>query len=195
MHTDKGRPLVFLVGPRCCGKTTLAGLLAERFGLSCLDTDAILTTEAGLSVSEIVEREGWEGFRKRESRALATAAVPGAVVATGGGMVLDPQNRALMRATGLVIYLDAPAEVLGARLARDHGVSLRPSLTGEDPEREMARVLAERDSLYRESAHCRVDASLPLQAVLEVVAAFLESEFGAPPQTPAGDSVPCTPIP
>jgi shikimate kinase len=175
MHTDKGCPPVFLVGPRCCGKTTLAGLLAERFSLSCLDTDIILTAEAGMSVPEIVEREGWEGFRKRESRALAAAAVRGAVVATGGGMVLDPQNRTLMRASGLVIYLDAPAQALGERLARDGGVCRRPSLTGEDPEQEVARVLAERDPLYRASAHCLVDASPPPQAVLEALAALLEN--------------------
>ena len=172
MYTQNGCPPLFLVGPRCSGKTTLAGLLAERFGLSCLDTDAILTAEAGMSVSEIVEREGWEAFRTRESRALAAAALPGAVVATGGGIVLDPQNRAFMRASGLVIYLDAPAELLSERLARDCDAGRRPSLTGEKPEQEMVRVLAERAPLYRASAHYRVDASPPPQAVLEAVAAL-----------------------
>jgi shikimate kinase len=173
MYTQNGWRSIFLVGPRCCGKTTLAGLLAERFGLSCLDTDAILTAEAGMSVAEIVDREGWEGFRQRESRALVAAAVPGAVVATGGGVVLDPRNRAFMRASGLVVYLDAPAALLGERLARDRG-AVRPSLTGEGSEQELARVLAEREPLYRGSAHCRVDASPPPQAVLEGIAAFLE---------------------
>jgi shikimate kinase len=148
--------------------------LAERIGILCLDTDIILTAEAGMSVSEIVEREGWEGFRMRESRVLATTAVPGVVVATGGGMVLDPQNRAFMRACGLVIYLDAPAGILAERLARDCGAR-RPSLTGEDPQQEMAKVLIERDPLYRASAHYRVDASLPPQAVLEAVVALLEN--------------------
>jgi len=175
---------IFLIGPRCCGKTTLAGLLAERLGFSCRDTDAILTAEAGMSVAEIVEHEGWEGFRQRESRALVTACLPtmstiptisGVVVATGGGVVLDPRNRAFMRDSGLVIYLDVPATLLGERLARDRarGAS-RPSLTGKDPEQELARILAEREPLYRESAHYCEDASPPPQVVLEAIAAFLE---------------------
>ena len=177
MHTSyRDKPLIFLVGPRCCGKTTLAGLLAARCGFSCQDTDAMLTAEAGMSVSEIVEREGWEGFRARESRALAAAAAPGAVVATGGGMVLDPQNRAFMRASGLVIYLEAPAALLCERLAGDRGV-VRPALTGEGPEQEIARILAEREPLYRESAHYRVDASPPPQVVLESIAELLEQRI------------------
>lgn len=175
MNKCDSRPPVFLVGPRCCGKTTLAGLLAERFGLIPLDTDAILTAEAGLAVAEIIRREGWEGFRKRESRALAAAAVPGSVVATGGGAVLARENRTLMRSSGLVIYLEAPAETLAARLERDGGAARRPSLTGEDPQREMARVLGEREALYRESAHHRVDASRPPEAVAVAVAELLTS--------------------
>ena len=179
------RPPVFLVGPRCCGKTTLAKLLAERFGLLCNDTDAMVTAEATLSVSEIVDREGWEAFRQRESRALAAAAVPGTVVATGGGMVLDPRNRDFMRASGLVIYLSAPAALLAERLARDNrngqtghggGASRRPSLTGDDPEREMARVLAEREALYQAAAHFCVDASPLPEAVLVNIVALLEGQ-------------------
>jgi shikimate kinase len=185
MHGQNGYPPVFLVGPRCCGKTTLAGLLAKRFGFFCRDTDAILTAEACMSVSEIVEREGWEGFRARESRALAAAAVPGAVVATGGGAVLDPQNRVFMRASGLVIYLDAPAEVLGKRLAHDCDAAGRPSLTGEGSQEEIAQVLAERAFLYLASAHYRVDASPLPQTVLETLAALLENTLTVPRQNKA----------
>jgi len=177
MHTQSGCQPIFLVGPRCCGKTTLAGLLAQRLDLSYRDTDAILTAEADMSVAEIVQREGWEGFRQRESRALIAVClptIPGTVVATGGGVVLDPGNRALMRASGLVIYLDAPAALLSKRLARDQarGAS-RPSLTGEDPEQELTRILAEREPLYRESAHYSIDASHTPQTVLETIVALL----------------------
>jgi len=173
-------PPIFLVGPRCSGKTTLAGLLAQRFGLSCRDTDAILCAEAGLSVAEIVRREGWAAFRERESRALRAAAIPGAVVGTGGGVVLDPANRTFMRASGLVMYLEAPAALLAGRLAHDRGIYTeqgRPSLTGEDPEQEMAQVLAERAPLYRESAHYTVDAAPPVQTVLEAISALLKQDI------------------
>ena len=167
-------PPVFLVGPRCCGKTTVAGLLARRLGFAGLDTDVLLAAKAGMDVPAIVAREGWSGFRRRESLALEEAAMPGTVVATGGGMVLLPENRAFMRAAGVVVYLRAPAQVLAARLAGDGGAARRPSLTGEDPQAEMASVLAEREPLYRESAHYCVDATLRPEAVVAAIAGFLE---------------------
>ena len=132
-----------------------------------------------MAVPEIVEREGWAGFRERESRALAAASSrPGAIVATGGGMVLSGANRVLMRESGLVIYLSAPAETLAERLASDGGAERRPSLTGEDPRLEMVRVLAEREPLYRESAHHCLDASLPPEAVLEAAARIVRNFLG-----------------
>ena len=167
-------PPVFLVGPRCCGKTTVAGLLAQRLGFAGLDTDVLLVAKAGMDVPAIVAREGWIGFRRRESSALEEAAAPDTVVATGGGMVLSPENRMFMRAAGIVIYLRAPAAVLAGRMAGDGGAARRPSLTGEDPEAEMASVLAEREPLYRESAHYCVDATLRPEAVVAAIADFLE---------------------
>lgn len=173
MRNYQNHPPIFLVGPRCSGKTTLAGLLSRRFDLTCLDTDVLIREEAGFGVPDIVAREGWAGFRQRESRALAKAARPGAVIATGGGMVLAPENRSFMRSSGLVIYLAAPAPALGRRLCYDGGASSRPSLTGMDPAEEMAAVLAEREPLYRECAHHVVDASLLPEQVLEAVSRLL----------------------
>ncbi len=183
MHINP--PSIFLIGPRCCGKTTLSGLLAKRLGLPQLDTDALVCAEAGMSVAAIVEREGWEGFRARESQALTHAALAGSVTATGGGAVLSAENRALMRQAGMVLYLSAPAHILAERLERDGGALQRPSLTGEDPRLEMIRVLAEREALYRECAHHCLDASLSQEAVLEAATrlgkAFLRGT-GAPLQ-------------
>ena len=86
-------PLIFLVGPRACGKTTVGRTLARRLGLPFVDTDHFLHHQTGRTVAQIVAAEGWPGFRRLESEALrATAGLhqtSGAVIATGGGMVLD----------------------------------------------------------------------------------------------------------
>ena len=99
---------LFLVGPRACGKTTLARELAARLGWSSTDTDQWLLERTGASVADLVSAEGWEGFRRREAEALRAVARTRTVVATGGGMVLLPENRAFMRKSGPVLYLEAP---------------------------------------------------------------------------------------
>lgn len=186
--------LLFLIGARAAGKTSCGQALARRLGLPFFDTDAMLQAEAGLSVAEIVEREGWPGFRRRESETLrglaakaevgagsATGAAPQAplvaVAATGGGIVLSAENRALLRRHGLVIFLDAPAKVLAARLEAAPEAALRPALTalgnkGQGVLEEVRAVLAERRELYLESAHRVVDAARSLEEVVgEVVKA------------------------
>lgn len=170
--TDAGRPAlppVVLVGPRCAGKTTVGRLLARRLGVELYDTDALIEEASGLSVADIVAKEGWESFRRRESEALAAALRPDAVVSTGGGMVLDAHNRIAMRAAGLVFYLAAPLECLYSRLARSRNPAQRPPLAGADSLAEMALVLEERESLYRECAHHSVDASVAAAKVAGVI--------------------------
>lgn len=165
---------VFLVGPRGSGKSTVGGLVAQRLNRMLRDTDVMVTAAAGMSVSGIVECEGWAGFRLREQAALAEAALSDAVVATGGGAVLSEENRRLMRGRGVVVYLSAPAACLCGRLAAcGDAAGLRPSLTGLDPLDEVERVLREREPLYRESAHRVVDASADPESVAGAVAAVV----------------------
>ena len=163
-------PMLFLIGARAAGKTTCGRALSKSMGLEFFDTDAILRERAGRSVAQIVECEGWEGFRQRESdvlRSLASGA-QGGVVATGGGMVLAPDNRALLRRSGLVVFLDAPAEVLAARLEAAPKAAQRPPLgVGNAGVLEEVRaVLAARRELYLATAHRVVNAARPLPEVL-----------------------------
>ncbi len=154
---------IFLVGARAAGKTTVGLELARLLDCAFVDTDRHLRERLGRSVAEVVSAEGWPGFRARESAVLrevaALHAQGGAVIATGGGMVLDPENRRFMRAQGTVFYLAAPAEALARRLAHDPLAEQRPSLTGLGIAEEMQLVLDERRPLYEDAAHHILDAT------------------------------------
>lgn len=167
----QGAAAAFLIGPRACGKSSAGEAAARLLGMPFRDTDALVEAEAGRSVAAIVAEEGWEAFRRREADALRQAAEGGGLIATGGGAVLREENRRLMRASGTVIYLHAPAECLCERLLKDGGG--RPSLTGANPALETAAVLGEREPLYKACAHHTVDAAAPPETVVRAIAALL----------------------
>ena len=173
--------ILFLVGPRAAGKTSVGRALAQRLGIPFVDTDASLTSHLGRSVAEIVVAEGWPGFRAHESatllREIAAHRARGAVMATGGGMVLDTDNRTQMRAAGVVLHLDAPARVLAARLAAEPLAGQRPSLTGQTMLAEVQQILEERQPLYAAAAHYRLDASRPLEEVCNAALAWLATKL------------------
>ncbi|POP46709.1 shikimate kinase AroL [Superficieibacter electus] len=171
---------VFFIGPRGCGKTTVGQALAQEQNWHFVDTDHWLQERAQMNVAEIVAKEGWEGFRARETQALQAVSATSTVVATGGGMVLAEANRRFMREAGLVIYLRAPAGVLAARLDAFPQAGQRPALTAKPPEEEIREVLAEREPLYCETAHYIVDAAQPLERIIaDVQAALSQPASGA----------------
>ncbi|MCC8194748.1 MAG: shikimate kinase AroL [Deltaproteobacteria bacterium] len=164
--------ILFLIGPRGSGKTVAATLLERDHGCRACDTDVLIRERSGKTVAEIVNEGGWPAFRALEKAALLEAVNrmrdaggSPAVIATGGGIVLDPENRRCMREHGVVAYLAAPAAVLAGRLEPPRNDPSRPSLTGLPPEEEMARILREREPLYREAAHHVVDATMTPDSV------------------------------
>ena len=166
--------IIFLIGARGSGKTTVGRMLANKLGFSLRDTDALITKKAGCTIADIVSREGWDSFRAREGKALVKAAKPDRVIATGGGMVLAEANRALMRDSGIVFYLEASAEALHERLSLNLHPEQRPSLTGGDPLQEIASVLQQREPLYRAAAHYNVDATLSPAEVAAAIVKLIE---------------------
>ena len=107
----------------------------------------------------ITQRFCFELYREKELVAHY-ASLSGQVLAPGGGVVLDPENVKNLREHGLVIWLTADPAILGQRLrGDDSSQEFRPSLTGEDPVEEIARVLAEREPLYRAAAHLTIDTT------------------------------------
>ena len=147
---------IFLIGARACGKSTVGRLLAELLGIAFEDTDTRIRVASGKDVAEIVTESGWPAFRALECEALRACACPDTVIATGGGIVLDPGNCEFMRENGVVIFLEAPVEALRARLLADPDPRLRPAFSGASAADEAARILQEREPLYRAAAHHRV---------------------------------------
>jgi shikimate kinase len=156
---------LILIGPMGAGKSTIGRKLAEHFGLEFYDLDHEIERRTGATVALIFELEGEAGFRKRESAVLAELAdARGRVIATGGGSVLAPENRRLIRASGFVIYLRITLEQQLARLARDRK---RPLLNAPDRRARLEALAAERDPLYAELA----DLTFPADEVSVAVAA------------------------
>lgn len=163
---------IFLIGPRGSGKTTVARLLAGRLGWFWVDADAVLEEAAGRSIREVFAVEGEVGFRARESAILAELATREQhVIATGGGVVLRPENRDRLRATGVVVWLSADVETLWHRIAADATTAERRPALGVGGREEVAQVLLAREPLYRACAHhaLRTDNRSPEQVVEEVL--------------------------
>ena len=146
---------LILVGPMGAGKTCIGRRLAERYGLRLLDADREIEHHCGATVSTIFECEGEAGFRARERAMLAELLTgDGVLLATGGGVVLDAGNRALLRSRGFVVHLQVSVEQQLERLARDH---TRPLLARPDREQVLSELAAMRTPMYAEVADLQFD--------------------------------------
>lgn len=146
----------FLIGPMGAGKSTVGARLAERLGLTFYDLDALMEERTGASIATVFDREGEAGFRRRESELLDEITQrPDAVVATGGGCVMDRENRRKLRKRGFCIYLATPVDLQLKRLRRDRE---RPLLQVRNRRAKLDSLQRERDPLYRETAHLVVEA-------------------------------------
>jgi shikimate kinase len=160
-----------LVGLSGVGKSSVSRLLAERLGWPLCDIDALIVQSEARTIAQIFAEAGEPRFREIEAAALARALSGGPrVVSTGGGIVVRPENRALLRERAFVVWLDAPTETLVARLLA-HGEA-RPLVAGADPAARLESLRAARASLYAEVAHTRVDAAD--RGVEEIGAAVLQ---------------------
>ncbi|HOS44127.1 MAG TPA: shikimate kinase, partial [Armatimonadota bacterium] len=147
---------IVLIGYRGTGKSAVGALLAERLGMRLVGMDALLVERAGMPIPRIVEREGWPGFRDRESAlARELAALDNAVIDCGGGIIERPENLAALRANGRVVWLRAAVPTIVTRIQGD---TQRPSLTGAKSfTDEVAEVLERRAPLYEAAADLAID--------------------------------------
>ncbi|WIO75013.1 shikimate kinase AroK [Porticoccaceae bacterium LTM1] len=147
---------IYLIGPMGTGKTTIGKKLAEYLDLPFLDLDHEIEDRSGAEVAWIFEKEGEVGFRQRETAMLdEITQKQGVVLATGGGAVLAPENRQMLKGRGLVVYLSSTLEQLVERTRRD---KKRPLLQVDNPGEVLRAMLMARDPLYREVADIIVSA-------------------------------------
>ena len=139
------------------GKTTVGRQFARRLGRRFFDSDHEIVERTGVLIPTIFEIEGEEGFRRRESQTIAElSGVDNIVLATGGGAVLNPENRRILHETGWCVYLNVPPVLLYERTKHDRN---RPLLQVENPLAKLEELYAARDPLYREAAHFVVEGS------------------------------------
>lgn len=148
---------LILVGMMGAGKTTIGRSLARRLDMKFVDLDHEIEERTGVPIAVIFDIEGETGFRERESQILSEIAAAGPVVlATGGGAVLNAENRKTLAAKGYVAYLHAPPQLLYERTRHDRK---RPLLQVADPLAKLTELVSVRDPLYREVADCVIDVS------------------------------------
>lgn len=162
---------IVLCGFMGCGKTTVGKRAAKLLKWDFYDLDLYIEEKAGLTVSEIFDQYGEEGFRKMENQAAKELSQKGgAVIACGGGTVLFPQNVEAFHQNGsVIILLDAPLNVLQERLKHDKN---RPLLQKPNREQVITELYRKRIPLYRFAADITVKASAPFWIVAKKVAAI-----------------------
>jgi len=142
---------LILTGYRATGKSRIGRLLADHFRCDLVDTDTLISEQAGMTISELIADQGWEVFRRLEQEVLAGLSVrTDVVIATGGGAILHEQAWQTLRKRSIVCWLTAEMTTIQERLARDErSADLRPPLSGMQPADEIRHQLALRQPLYR----------------------------------------------
>ena len=176
---------LYLVGMMGTGKSALGQPLAEALGYRFIDADSTVEQAAQRSIGEIFASDGEASFRALETAVLnQIASWHSLVVATGGGVVTRQENWGHMR-QGVVIWLDAPTELLLARIAADP--TPRPLMQQPDPAARLSELLGERQPLYAQAdLHIKQNGEPPEQVaalVLEALPSILKERASAP-ETP-----------
>lgn len=143
-----------LIGMRGSGKTAVGKILANFLDFKFIDVDRELEKNENAKIAKIVKKNGWEFFRNLETKYTKNFSnEENCVISTGGGVILRAENIANLKKNGVVIFIHAPLEMLASRVARN---SNRPSLTGQNPVDELAKVWREREKFYRAAADVEV---------------------------------------
>lgn len=146
---------VILIGLMGSGKSSVGRLVAHMLGFGFVDTDTIISESAAMTIPEIFASEGEVGFRKRETEALRSLmGKQGMIIATGGGIVTQPENISMLQQLGYVVWLNANLKTLLHRTSYSED---RPLLRNADPEATLSNLLETRKALYQDTSDLRIN--------------------------------------
>jgi len=141
-----GQKNLVLTGMRCAGKSFLGKKIAKLLGRKFVDLDSEIEKAEGMTVSEVVKRNGWAYFRKVEQNICSQyTKTKNLVISTGGGVVLNPNNMKVLKKNGVNVFIFADPDVLAERLKKSAN---RPALKSDDPISELPTIWNERRGLY-----------------------------------------------
>jgi shikimate kinase len=167
---------VLLTGYRATGKTSIGKILADQLGFQFIDTDQAIEKRQGESIAEIVDRGGWDLFRRKEEDMLVELANRNhLVIAAGGGAVIHEKAWKKLRQNAFSIWLTADIKTICRRLAADSSTDdQRPPLTEMGTMDEIAMVLDERQPLYEKSSDFKIDTEgrTPEEVAEDILAEF-----------------------
>lgn len=141
---------IFLIGPMGAGKSTIGRQLAQQLHMEFLDSDSVIEQRTGADISWVFDVEGEDGFRKREANIIdELTQEQGIILATGGGSVINKENRNHLSARGIVVYLETTIDKQVARTQRD---KKRPLLQNDNPRKTLEDLAAVRNPMYEDIA-------------------------------------------
>jgi shikimate kinase len=151
------KPNVFLIGPMGSGKSAVGRQLARLLRFTFYDSDADIEAKTGVDIAYIFDKEGEPGFRMREKESIERLTrLDGVVLATGGGAVIDADNRRVLAERGTVVYLETSVD---QQLERTRHGRHRPLLNDTDPQEKLKELMLRRAALYKEIADLTVSTN------------------------------------
>ena len=172
---ENGKHNIFICGFMATGKSTVGKLLAAKMHCKFFDMDALIEAEAGMAISQIFASLGEQAFRVMESRMVKRFEKrSGCVVATGGGVIVNPGNLQILKRCGVVITLTASVESILLRAGKD---DTRPLLQVEDKAERIRTLMKQREPYYSQADIILDTSALSIDAVVSALADRLK-EFG-----------------
>jgi len=158
VHSGEDVVRLALIGYRCTGKSSLAEILAQKWGWCAVDLDKVLQERAHRDIADLVREQGWHSFRRIEAELLREFSKHERVVlATGGGIVETPECREILKNDFYTVWLTADIHTIIQRMSKDANTAAqRPPLTDKTPEEEVRGLLEQRTPWYRECSNLKI---------------------------------------